>query len=333
MRTRVALVAGMLALALLSALGLTATQQGASAATSSSQPCTGVGSAPETWDNVVLIMFENKPLKKIIGNTTDAPYINSVAKACSYSKNTLSLSTTSLANYIALTSGYTGCGAATGAGACTQQQPITSNSDPATWPQPQLSLFELMNGAQAGSAVEWGQDRPSSCAVQSARSSGFTVSHTPFPYYTRTRAGVCQSSALPFPADATDVLSPKFSLVIPNKQNIMHLVPNTTIPQRIRNGDNWLKAYLPQLLDSPEYQQGKTVVLITWDEGNGSNYYVPLIAVSPYTTVGGVSSAAYDHYSTLKGIQEMVGAGPLLGHAADAGKSSVRDDGIFRIKP
>jgi hypothetical protein len=56
---------------------------------------------------VPLIMFENTPLARIVGNTVDPPYLNSLIKACSYSKNDLSLSTTSLANYIALTSGYT----------------------------------------------------------------------------------------------------------------------------------------------------------------------------------------------------------------------------------
>lgn len=54
-------------------------------------------------------MFENKPLKKIVGNRTDAPYLNSLVDACSYAKNDQSLSITSLANYGALTSGYTGC--------------------------------------------------------------------------------------------------------------------------------------------------------------------------------------------------------------------------------
>src|SRR6478672_11863782 len=90
-----------------------------------SVPVATAAAAPATWDHVTLIMFENKPLKKIIGNTADAPYINAIAKACSYSKNDLSLSTTSLANYIALTSGYTGCDKADLNGICTHQLPIT----------------------------------------------------------------------------------------------------------------------------------------------------------------------------------------------------------------
>ncbi len=130
------------------------------ATTTVTAPCSGsaAGAAPAAWDHVTLIMFENKPLKKIIGNTADAPYINSIAKACSYSKNDLSLSTTSLANYVALTSGYTGCDKADTNGICTHELPITANKPPSSWPQASKSIFELMNTAAPGSAVEWAED-------------------------------------------------------------------------------------------------------------------------------------------------------------------------------
>jgi hypothetical protein len=61
---------------------------------------------------------------------------------------------------------------------------------------------------------------------------------------------------------------------------------------------------------------------------------VPLIVITPSTQAGGVSSVAYNHYSVLKGVQQMVGsASPLLGHAGDVGVSSIRDDAVFRLKP
>ncbi len=304
----------------------------ATATPSATAPCGGsaAGAAPATWDHVTLIMFENKPLKKIVGNTSDAPYINSITNACSYSKNDLSLSTTSLANYIALTSGYTGCDIADANGLCTHEKPITANKPPSTWPQASKSIFELMDAAAPGSAVEWAEDSQGTCYTGGAGL--FTVTHTPLPYYTRTQNTVCPQDAKPFPATSTDVLSAKFNLVIPNKQHIMHLVPNTTIAQRIQNGDNWLKGFLPGLLNSPTYQSGNTAIIITWDEGNGSNFFVPLIVITPYTTAGGVSSVAYDHYSVLKGIEQMVGLNQLLGHAGDSGKNSIRDDSVFRLK-
>lgn len=320
------------AAALVAASILTAPATTATATTTSTAPCGGTaqGTAPTTWDHVTLIMFENKPLKKIIGNTADAPYINSIAKACSYATNDQSLSTTSLANYVALTSGYTGCDKADTNGVCTHQLPITANKPPSSWPQASKSIFELMDTAQPGSAVEWAEDSQGNCYTGGAGL--FTVTHTPFPYFTRTQKTLCPQYAKPFPANNADVLSARFNLVIPNKQHIMHLVPNTTISQRIQNGDNWLKGYLPSLLSSPTYQAGRSAILITWDEGNNTTFTVPLIVITPYTTAGGVSSVAYDHYSVLKGMEQMVGQTQLLGHAGDAGKSSIRDDTLFRLK-
>jgi phosphatidylinositol-3-phosphatase len=291
-----------------------------------SAPCNTGAAAPATYDHVAMIIFENKPLKKIVGNTTDAPYLNSLVKACSYSKNDLSLSTTSLTNYIALTSGYTGCKTADSNGVCTSQVEITSNKDTTVWPQASRSIFELMGN----DAVQWGESMTSNCQLKS--SGDFVINHTPFQYYTRTQQGLCKANARPFPANPADTLSARFNLIIPNKPHIMHLVPNTTVNQRIRNGDNWAKDFIPQLLSSPTYQAGRTAIIITWDEGNGSNFYVPLIVITPSTTAGGVSSVAYNHYSVLKGIQQMVGSTPLLGHAGDAGVNSIRDDAVFRLK-
>ena len=293
-------------------------------------PCGALpaSSAPATYSHVTLIMFENKPLKKIVGNTADAPYLNSLINACSYSKNDLSLSTTSLANYIALTSGYTGCTAVDANFKCTQLKPITANKPSTTWPQATKSIFELMGSA----AAEWNESAPTNCALKG--SGDYVDNHAPYHYYTRTQSTLCPLYDQPFPSSPATTLSAQFNLVIPNKKDIMHLVPNSTISQRIKNGDNWAKVFIPQLLNSASYQSGNTAIIITWDEGNATQFLVPLIVITPYTTVKGVSSVSYNHYSVLKGIQQMVGAAtPLLGHAADSNVSSIRDDALFGLKP
>lgn len=300
------------------------------AAIPTSAPCGALpaSSAPAVWSHVTLIMFENKPLKKIVGNTADAPYLNSLINACSYGKNDLSLSTTSLANYIALTSGYTGCAAVNASLACTQPKEITANKPSTTWPQATQSIFELM-GSQA---AEWNESAPGNCALKG--SGDYVDNHAPYHYYTRTQGTLCKQLDQPFPAAAATTLSAQFNLVIPNKVDIMHLVPGSTISQRIRNGDSWARGFIPQLLASPDYQAGNAAIIITWDEGNNSTFTVPLIVVTPYTHAGGVSAVSYNHYSVLKGIQQMVGFdSPLLGHAGDPGVSSIRDDGVFGLAP
>ena len=130
---------------------------------------------------MALIIFENKPLKKIIGNTADAPYLNSLAKACSYATNLSSLETVSLANYVALTSGYTGHN-----GGKEVRSPRTA--DPSVWPQDSQSIFGLMdtgNPATSASAVEWAESMPSNCFLHG--SGDFVENHAPFRYYTATQ--------------------------------------------------------------------------------------------------------------------------------------------------
>ncbi len=294
-----------------------------------SAPCGALptANAPTTYSHVALIMFENKPLKRIVGNTSDAPYLNSLIKACSYSKNDLSLSTTSLANYVALTSGYTGCTAIDSNGLCTKLTPITANKPSSVWPQASKSIFELMGA----NAAEWDESAPANCAP--AGTTDYVDNHAPYHYYTRTQNTTCSLYDQPFPAAAATTLSAQFNLIIPNKNDIMHKVPNSTISQRIQNGDNWAKVFIPQLLNSASYQAGDTAIIITWDEGNASNFFVPLIIITPYTQIGGVSSVAYNHYSVLKGVQQMVGYdNPLLGNAAGS-VNSIRDDALFGLKP
>jgi phosphatidylinositol-3-phosphatase len=294
--------------------------------------CTGKGRPPVTWSHITLIMFENKPLRNVIGNTTDAPYLNRIASACSYSVNTQSMGEPSLKNYVALTSGYRGCKEVVDdEPVCNEETVITSGGQPSEWPQPQNSIFQLMNEddpERADSAIEWAEDMPANCYMSDTPK--FMIRHSPYQYYINARS-TCQKYARPFPAVPARVLSAKFNLVIPNKIHIMHR-PGVTSSEQIQDGDNWLKGYLPTLLSSRRYQGGKSAIIITWDEGNEWVDTVPLIVVTPYTTPGGVSDVPYTHYSTLKGIQRMLGQTTLLGHAADTGRSNIRRDPLFRLR-
>jgi hypothetical protein len=105
---------------------------------------------------------------------------------------------------------------------------------------------------------------------------------------------------------------------------------NTT---RIQSGDTWLSQLLPQVFASADYQAGKTLVLLTWDEGNESSTsgidcttqanidstgcHVGLIAASAYITPGTRDATRYTPYSTLAAIETMEGL-PLLGRAGTA---------------
>jgi hypothetical protein len=57
---------------------------------------------------------------------------------------------------------------------------------------------------------------------------------------------------------------------------------------------------------------------------------VPFVVISPSTPAGTSTSRTYDHYSLLRGIQELLGDSPLLGHAA--GATSIDADPAFNLR-
>jgi hypothetical protein len=102
---------------------------------------------------------------------------------------------------------------------------------------------------------------------------------------------------------------------------------------RVQSGDTWLSQLLPQIFASADYQAGKTLVLLTWDEGNESaksgidcttqssidttGCHVGVVAASAYITPGTRDATRYTPYSALAAIEAMEGL-PLLGRAQTA---------------
>lgn len=295
----------------LAAAGLTAglASAGGSPAVAAGDPCgTATAAAPTTWDHVVLVIFENKNQDQIFKSGA-APYLTKLSQQCGRGTNMNTPDPlTSLGNYIALTSGYTG-----------HPNHITANRGPKTWPQDTVSIFEQTQGRWK----ELSESAPTNCYTGST-AFNFTVNHTPSPYYTRLSAE-CATNDVPMPA--TPDLSAAFTLLTPNKSHIMHEDDSpgtTTQTQRMQAGDTWAANYLPKVFASPQYQAGKTVLIVTFDEGSSTRTDVPFIVASPYTPVGYTTNARMDHYAALKGMEQMLGLG-LLGHAAESGMPSIRD--------
>lgn len=297
-------VAILVAPAVPSARGAEATTTVATAAEAGFGPCGwATGPPPAQFDHVVWIIYENKRWDMIFGSGW-APYIAGLAAQCGRADNMHHVYPKSLPNYIALTSGTTGG--------------ITSNRDPSYWPQSQVSLFEQLNG-------DWRQlneSMPENCALK--KSGDYTVNHSPAHYYTRIREE-CRELSVPmmFPPD----ISARFTLIIPNKIHDMHRTDSTpTQESRVRAGDEWTSQVMPQLLASPEYQAGRTVIILTWDEANQRTSRIPFVVISPYTAPGTVSNTAFNHYSVLKATEQMLGITTFLAGAADPAVTSIRPD-------
>lgn len=243
--------------------------------------------------HVVWVVMENHSYDQIIGNTSSAPYINSLAQQYGSATNMQAESHPSLPNYIAMTSGST--------------QGITDDSNPASHPLSVENIFHQLAGGRSRSLEE---SMPSNCYKSNA--SPYAVRHNPEAYYTNLGSDCARYDV---PLGPAPDLSAAFTFITPNVCHDMHSNSCSGSADPILQGDQWLRGFVPKLLATPQYRAGNTVIFITWDEGRGSNQ-IPTLVLSP-TTSHVRSSTAFTHYSMLRTTEEILGL-PLIGGAVSA---------------
>ena len=305
MRNRLLLTGAIVLAAIGMATGVTAASPAAAAA----GPC-GTASAPRAYQHVIWIWMENHSFSDIIGNRSQAPYINSIAASCGLAADYHNTTHPSLPNYLAATSGL-----------AEAHLPILSFLDCNVSVICDTSARSIFGQGETWKAYE--ESMPSNC--DRSNSGEYAVRHNPAPYYTSLSG--CASHDVPYPQLATDLAHsalPAFSFITPNLIDDMH---DGTIAQ----GDAWLARNLPAILNSRQYQAGTTAVFITWDEGSGgytaedcddttitdASCRVPTIVISPSTPAGTTSRTFFSHYSLLATAEQLLGL-PRLGQAASA---------------
>jgi phospholipase C len=287
------------------ATGLTAVSPAAAA----SGPC-GTATAPPAYQHVIWIWMENHSFTDIIGNTSQAPYINALAASCGLATNYHNTTHPSLPNYLAATSGL-----------AQAQLPVLSFLDCNVSVLCDTSAPSIFGQGETWKAYQ--ESMPSNC--DTSDSGEYAVRHNPAAYYTSLSG--CASRDVPYSRLATDLAGnalPAFSFITPNLIDDMH---DGTIAQ----GDAWLASNLPTILNSRQYQAGTTAVFITWDEGSGgypiedcddttttdASCRVATIVISPSTPAGATSAAFFSHYSLLGTTEELLGL-PMLGQASSS---------------
>ena len=261
-------------------------------------PC-GTSLSAAVAEHVIWIWMENHNYAQVIGASV-APYENALASKCARLTNYHSISTPSLPNYIAATSGST--------------QGIVDNDPPSAHPLGMQNLFSQVKAA----GRQWRsyqESAPGNCS--SATTSLYAVKHDPAPYYTNI-AGDCANWDVPmgttsggnFLTALNAGALPAFTFITPNLCNDTHDCPVST-------GDQWLASWVPKILDGPNYRDGNTVLFLIWDEGVGDDH-IPAIVVSPFTRVGLTTATRFDHYSLLKTTEQLLGLATNLGNAASA---------------
>jgi phospholipase C len=131
--------------------------------------------------------------------------------------------------------------------------------------------------------------------------------HNPFAFY----GGGCPPNVVPMTLLSADLAgsTPTFAWIGPDTCNDEHSCP-------VSAGDAWLRQAAGDVMSSSAWTN-HGVLFVTWDEddGSGDNHVLTLVIASGQGHR--VSRVAYDHYSLLATVEQLLGVG-RLGQAASA---------------
>ncbi|MFL6100734.1 MAG: alkaline phosphatase family protein [Actinomycetales bacterium] len=258
------------------------------------------------YTKVMVIAEENEPESAIIGSS-QAPYISQLAATYGQATNMQAGYPTdcpSLAAYILMTSG--------------SQQGICDDANPA---KHQLAGDNIFNQVAAAGLQwrEYAESMPGNC--HRSNDGLYLVRHAPPPYYPSERER-CQSWDVSFGTTSSGALRsalgsglPAYSFVTPNACNDMHGATGCT-SGKVKRGDDWLARWMPLIMGSPDFQQGRLLVIVTWDEGSKSSNHIPTVLVGRSISAK-KPGTAYSHCSTLRTTEDILGL-PRIGCATTA---------------
>ena len=231
--------------------------------------------------------MENTSDASIIGNTAQAPYINSLAGAGADFSNAHAVTHPSQPNYLALFSGST--------------QGIADDSCPHHFNAPNLaSELNAATLSFAGYSESMPADGYSRCNTYP-----YARKHNPWVNFTN----VPNTANLRFSRFPLDFRSlPTLAIVVPNLCNDMHDCP-------IATGDAWLKNNIDAYVQWAGAHN--SLLILTWDEDDSvtTTNRIPLVFAGANVKPGFVSTATVSHYNVLRTLEDMYGL-PALGSAA-----------------
>jgi acid phosphatase len=245
-----------------------------------------------TLDHVVVVVFENHGAPQVIGSSS-APYINSLAAGGANMTNFFAETHPSQPNYFAMFSGST--------------QGVTDDTCP-----PPKSPYSTANLAKEITTVgrTWGsynEGLPAQGSTACTSSAGkYARKHNPWFSFSNVAASTGHTFAQ-WPTDFTTL--PTVSFVVPNLCNDMH-------DCSVGTGDTWLKSKLGSYATWAKTHN--SALIVTFDEDNSS--YGNKIATIFYGAhvKTGAYSTQYNHYNTLRTIEDMYGTT----HAGNAGSAA-----------
>jgi phosphatidylinositol-3-phosphatase len=230
--------------------------------------------------HIVVVMEENHSYSDIIGNTKQAPYMNTLAGQGALMTSSYAITHPSEPNYMALFAGSTfGLTADT----CPVSEGTTAN------------LGSEMLGA-GYTFKGYSEGLPSTGSTTCSKGE-YARKHSPWINFSNVPA----ADSLPFtsfPASSNYASLPKLSFVIPNLDDDMH-------DGTIAAADTWLNKNISAY--ATWAKSNNSLLIVTWDEDDYTeNNQVPTIIVGQDVTAGHYSETI-NHYNILATIEKMYG--------------------------
>jgi hypothetical protein len=252
----------------------------------------GNGASADTsvpnFDHIFVIIMENHRFDAL----NQAPYLTSLASSGALLTQSYAVRHPSLPNYLALTGGST-FGVTTDCTTCFQNAP---------------NIAADRIGPSGRSWKAYMESMATPCSLTNTPL--YQVKHNPFVYYDniRTNPSEC-NKVVPYTQLSTDLASaattPNFGWITPNMCNDAHDCSMAT-------GDTWLSQNVPAILSSPAFTTQKSLLVVTFDEDDGSDAnHIPTILVGSGIAPGTQSAVPYTAYSVLKTIETAWSLAPL----------------------
>ncbi len=235
------------------------------------------------------------------------------------------------------------------------------------------SLYSLIEQQYGVSGWKnYSDDMPSNCAagdgnpyatVNGTVYNRYLVRHNPAPFFSgpscstqSVPSGAWQSAQGALYTDLTSGNMPRYAFVEPNSiENGHDPISAAGGTSQIANIDQYLSAFMALVQQSPQYQDGSLVVLITYDEGIGAgpvsgegatgencadpNVSVQAVSCQVKTWIVGryVPNYTYTGYMNQFGLlaatQRLLSLPPLLGHAGDSSTPDIVNGTVANPDP
>ena len=252
-------------------------------------------SSVPTPAHVVVVMEENHSYSDIIGNTSQAPYMNSLAGQGALMTSSYAVTHPSDPNYLALYAGNT-------FGLTADECPLAEGNT-ANLGSELLAAGDTFKGYSEGLP---------STGSQTCTSGEYASKHSPWVNFTNVPA----ADQLPFssfPSSSNYASLPTMSWVIPNLDDDMH-------DGTITEADTWLNTNLSAYATWAKTHN--SLLIVTWDEDDYTeNNQIPTIIVGQSVKTGQYSETI-SHYNLLATLEAMYGLAQV---GSSAGLSPITD--------